>query len=157
MEEEKEPTMKDLMRAITETRAEMVTKADLAVSEQRLRTEMKEHHAEAQASFVDVREKIEKYRTESQASFEELGEAVHTLSTNTDEQIGSVHSEIRSEVGSVRSEMATKADLQQAKHEIMDHNDRKVDRVDEKADKTVDVLQKNNVITPAQAAFVLNT
>ncbi len=128
MEEEKEPTMKDLMAAIVETRAEV----------REARAEVKEHRAETQASYA------------------ELAEAIQMLSTNTDQQFADARKNTDQQFADVRRDMATKADLAQAKHEIMDHGDRKVDRVDEKVDKTVDVLQKNNVITPAQAAFVLN-
>lgn len=131
--------MKDLMRAIVETRAEV-----------------KEHRAETQASFKAVHALIDAHHEESQASYADLAEAIHMLSTNTDQQFADARTNTDQQFADVRRDMATKVDLAQAKHEIMDHGDRKVDRVDEKVDKTVDVLQKNKVITPTQAAFVLN-
>lgn len=124
MEEEKDSTLEEVLRAILE-------------SEQRLRSEMRGNHAESQASYV------------------ELAEAIHTLSTNTDQQFADMRTSTDQQFADVRRDMATK-----------DFVDRKVDgaetkvvtevrRVDGKVGRLIDVLEKKDVLTVRDAHKII--
>lgn len=95
-----------------------------------------------------------------------LTDMVHGLAVHMDQRFNQVYAEMATKeelndgLAKVRAEMSTKdfveRRLEASEEHIVQNLGAKIDRVDAKVEKLVDVLEDNEVITPGEAKTVLS-